>query len=340
MEGKTFKSYSGTIVREYKSSVARDAKVGEIPVISFSQPETELLDQLEYAVTKVGFFYLKDSGVKPETKENLMNAAKEFFGLSESIKTKYDIRTTKHLRGYEGFNMNHIELDLKPDINEQFNWGYDPRLDPDNSNEELSWNTENPMFGENRWPQECKNLELAASAYMGEILTLARKLASFFAKILGLEPDFFQNCLKQPGCMGRVIHYPSQSPSDNALGIGAHTDIECFTILMTDMVPALQILNSKGEWIKAPPVPDAFVINIGDLLARWSNDRFLSTIHRVLNITGNERFSVPVFIGPSYDTVIKPLETCITEGTISPYKPIVAGEYVHARLKHGRRLED
>ena len=134
----------------------------------------------------------------------------------------------------------------------------------------------------------------------------------------------------------RLLHYPPQAANDpEALGIGAHTDIECFTILCQGSVPALQILNSNGEWIQAPPIPGTFVVNIGDMLARWTNDKFISTVHRVWNITGKERYSIPFFFGANYDAVISTLESCLTEGQ-TKYEPVLAGDYVYRRLAASR----
>jgi isopenicillin N synthase-like dioxygenase len=134
----------------------------------------------------------------------------------------------------------------------------------------------------------------------------------------------------------RLLHYPPQVANDpEALGIGAHTDIECFTILCQGNVPALQILNPSGEWIYAPPIPGTFVVNIGDMLARWTNDRFMSTVHRVWNITGQERYSIPFFFEANYDAVISTLDSCLKGGQ-TKYEPVLAGDYVYRRLAASR----
>ena len=192
------------------------------------------------------------------------------------------------------------------------------------------------MSGPNVWPPY-PGFREALSDYYGEVLTLARQLIRLFAEVLELPADFFTPLVSKPGAMGRLIHYPPQSASDpEALGIGAHTDIECFTILCQGTVPALQILNSAGEWIQAPPIPGTFVVNIGDMLARWTNDKFISTVHRVWNITCEERYSIPFFFGVNYDATIKTLEPCLEEGQTSKYEPVVAGDYVYGRLSASR----
>lgn len=192
------------------------------------------------------------------------------------------------------------------------------------------------MSGPNVWPS-IPGFRDAVASYYGDVLGLARTMIQLFAEVLHLPPNFFDPVVSTPGAMGRLIHYPPQPASEpDALGIGAHTDIECFTILCQGTVPALQILNVEGEWIQAPPIPGTFVVNIGDMLARWTNDRFVSTVHRVWNTTGLERYSIPFFFGVNYDATIKTLETCLAEGETSKYEPVLAGDYVWKRLSVSR----
>jgi isopenicillin N synthase-like dioxygenase len=191
------------------------------------------------------------------------------------------------------------------------------------------------MSGPNVWP-EFPSFKETVGEYYAEILKLARRLIRLFALVLDLPETFFDKFVSTPGAMGRLLHYPPQAANDpEALGIGAHTDIECFTILCQGTVPALQILNAKGEWIQAPPIPGSFVVNIGDMLARWTNDKFISTVHRVWNITGKERYSIPFFFGANYDAVISTLESCLTDGQ-TKYEPVLAGDYVYKRLAASR----
>lgn len=246
----------------------------------------------------------------------------------------------------------------KADLNEAFNCGYEPELDtqrPDGA-QAVDSSLDSAMQGSNAWPSQA-GFKTGVAAYYGQVLALARRLMRLFASALELPTDFFDSVVTQPGAMLRLLKYPAQDPSrSDALGIGAHTDIECFTILAQGTQPALQILNVDGHWIQAPPVPGTFVVNIGgelsrliadktltlmpyrlvDMLARWSNDKFISTVHRVLNITGEERYSVPFFFGPSYDTILRPLRTCVGEGTEAKYEPVKAGDYVYQRLTKSR----
>jgi isopenicillin N synthase-like dioxygenase len=192
------------------------------------------------------------------------------------------------------------------------------------------------MNGSNIWP-DLPGFKDGVAGYYGECLSLARRLIRLFAEVLYLPESFFDEMFVRPGAMSRVIHYPPQPANDpDTVGIGMHTDYECFTILCQDEQPGLQILNVAGEWIEAPPIPGTFVVNIGDMLARWSNDVFISTVHRVLNSTGKERYSVPLFFGPSYNVMIEPLQTCLADGEKPKYEPILAGDYVWRRLEKSR----
>lgn len=173
------------------------------------------------------------------------------------------------------------------------------------------------------------------AAYYGKVLTLARRLIRLFAEVLELPPTYFDHMFRSPGAMCRILHYPSQPPTSSTFGINAHTDIECFTILCQGTQPALQILSSEGEWLSAPPIPGTFVVNIGDMLSYWSNDTFVSTVHRVLNLSGEERYSIPFFCGPNYEILIEPLENCVKEGKRN-YNSVLAGDYVWKRLCKSR----
>jgi isopenicillin N synthase-like dioxygenase len=130
----------------------------------------------------------------------------------------------------------------------------------------------------------------------------------------------------------RIMHYPKQEASaDDQNGIGAHTDFTAFTTVTQDENGGLEVLSKSGEWIKVKPIPGAFVINIGDCLMRQTNDFFVSTIHRVINKTGVERFSVPFFFGFNRDMDLVPIPSCVSAENPAKYPLMTAGEYVKFR---------
>jgi len=133
-----------------------------------------------------------------------------------------------------------------------------------------------------------------------------------------------------------MLHYPPQfgPVDDRVIGIGAHTDFEVFTILyQQDDIPALEVLNNAGKWVKALPIPETLVINLGDHLARWTNDVFKSTVHRAINRSGVRRYSIPLFFGTDYDVTVEALPSCVSAEHPAKYEPVKAGDYVKSRVE-------
>ncbi|KAF2772236.1 putative isopenicillin N synthetase [Teratosphaeria nubilosa] len=330
-----FTSFSGR-KRTLAGDTARKASFDEIPLISLAAPLDEIVAALQDACTRVGFMYIQDHGVPQAVIDQAFATAKAFFDQPLEAKSEIHYKKSSILRGYEPIAEVTTDETRSKDLNEAFNCGYEPDLDPSSSSGG-DWSIiKSAMQGANVWPALLGFKESVAS-YYSEMLKLARKLVKIFAVVLGLPFSHFDEVFTHPGAMLRLLKYPAQDPmKPDALGVGAHTDIECFTILCQDTQPALQVLNTDGQWIEVPPIPGTFVVNIGDMLARWSNDTFISTVHRVLNITGEERYSIPFFFGPNYDTVLAPLKTCVAEGSVAQYEPVVAGDYVYQRLARSR----
>lgn len=151
-----------------------------------------------------------------------------------------------------------------------------------------------------------------------------------FALALHLPADHFRDMCGKPMVTMRLLRYPPQPvvEDEDQLGCGAHTDYECFTLLSQSNHSGLQVLNSQGNWVDAPPIANTFVVNIGDLMQRWTNDQFTSTTHRVINTSGAERYSIPVFFGPNFFAEIRSL---IVDQT-PKYDPVLAGRYLIQRF--------
>lgn len=162
------------------------------------------------------------------------------------------------------------------------------------------------------------------------MLSLGFKILEAFALSLNLPSDYFKSMFEKPMVTMRLLHYPTQSVNvdPDQLGCGEHTDYECFTFLSQSNQSGLQVLNRKGQWINAEPIPNTFVVNIGDLMQRWTNDQFKSTVHRVINTSGTTRYSIPFFFGPNYFALIK----CLIDDQVPKYEPIIAGEYLTQRF--------
>merc|ERR1719401_2239264 len=147
-----------------------------------------------------------------------------------------------------------------------------------------------------------------------QLLGLGMELLELMALALGLDQDFFNRCMTQPVATHSLLHYwPQVGDYTREIGCGAHTDYGLLTILKQDDVGGLQVLSAQDmQWILAPPVKGAYVVNLGDMIARWTGNFFKSTVHRVVNTSGKDRYSSPLFLEPNLDAVIK-------RGELSPY---------------------
>jgi len=165
---------------------------------------------------------------------------------------------------------------------------------------------------------------------------LGKSLFPLFAQALNLPENFFDDKTQHSAALMKLLHYPPQSGAvdERIIGIGAHTDWECFTILWQEPgIQALQVLNSEQKWIDVPPVPGTLVINLGDQFARWTNDTFKSTLHRAINRSGVRRYSMPLFFGTDYNVRLEPIPSCVSPERPPKYEVITAGEYVKSRLQ-------
>ena len=162
------------------------------------------------------------------------------------------------------------------------------------------------------------------------LVKLGREIMHAFALALELPEDHFDRWLSGPMATLGPLHYPPHSGriSEERLGAGAHTDFGCLTILAQDPVGGLQVRNSAGEWIDAPYVGGSFVVNIGDMMARWTNGIFSSTVHRVINTSGKDRHSLPFFFDPDFNADLTCLETCQGPDRPARYPPTTGGQHL------------
>lgn len=186
------------------------------------------------------------------------------------------------------------------------------------------------MLGANLWPDD-PVFTAAARAYYTAVSNLSRRLFRGFALALHLPEDHFDAHLGRPPSQLRVVHYPFDADAVDQEGIGAHTDYEFFTILHTS-APGLEVKNGRGEWIDAPPVADAFVVNIGDMLEVWTNGEFTATEHRVRKV-GEERYSFPFFATCDYWTRVQPHPRFVTPERPARFEAVVSGEHLYAQTR-------
>lgn len=175
------------------------------------------------------------------------------------------------------------------------NFGYEPSIDPA---------AREGAQGHNWWPQESKlpGFEANTKQHMTQMLNLSRAMLQLFALGLGLDEHYFDSLVTEPYSILKMCYYPGTgAESKEPSSLRPHTDPELLTILLQDQIPSLEVLSASGSWISAKPIPGTFVVNIGDSMSILTNGKFVSTMHRVINTSGLDRYSVPFFLGGEYE---------------------------------------
>lgn len=295
-------------------------------------------DGLREVCQSIGFFYVVNHQVPRALTSRAVEQTTRFFDLPMETKMPYDLARLGRHRGYvPPGGVNAGPDATTADLQEGYEIGLEvPEDDP-------LCRAGNKLYAPNVWPKEIPGFGTDLYAYFQAITDLGHVLFRAFAMALDLPDDFFEDKIDKPMAQLRLIHYPPQDrPEDpSRIGIGAHTDYECFTILWQS-APGLQVRNTAGHWIEAPPIPDSFVINLGDMLQRWTNDLFVSTPHRVINTTGKDRYSLPFFFGANYDAVVEPLPNFVGPDNPPRYPPTKCGywtEMMHTLAYDYRRHE-
>ena len=192
-----------------------------------------------------------------------------------------------------------------------------------------------PLHGPNTWPP-LAGFRPAMEAYFDAVTGFGRSLLPAFALALDLPEDYFLRLYDRPIANLRIMRYPPLPvpyPADQ-FSTAPHTDYGMITLLAQDDVGGLQVRLRSGEWVAVPCVANSFIVNLGDMLACWTNDRFASTPHRVLNELGGDRYSIPLFYHPSFDTVAACLPSCQGPDNPPRYPPMRCGDYLLGKYDH------
>ena len=297
-----------------------------IPVIDLSDRHSSegrkrLSKEIVATAKNTGFFYVSHHGVSPELCAAAFRASRSFFALDEGVKAK--IAVDQNQRGWMAQGLTNLEGAATHDAKEIFFWGYEIEDDDPDLRAGV------PLVARNQWPlQDAPYLREDILGYYHAVLELGRDLLSLIAQGLGANPDFFAKAYEKPLGRGQLVYYPAMEGADyqnQRFGAAAHTDFGVLTILIQDDLGGLQVKKADGEWIEAPPIPNSFVCNIGDLLQMWTHNQLKSTLHRVINTSNKSRFSIPVFCDPASTTLINPQDF----DPSAPSAPaITAGEYI------------
>jgi isopenicillin N synthase-like dioxygenase len=294
---------------------------------------TRIATEIGAACRDVGFFYVVNHGVDPGLIAKTFAQSHDFFALPVADKRKLAIETIGGNRGYSGLLHEALDPARGPDMKEAFNVGLDLAAD----DPELLAGA--PFRSLNAWPGVPGFRETVLS-YYDACAGLGARLHRAFARDLGLGHDFFADKFDRPMATLRLLHYPAPAPgSDPRTGAGAHTDYGNLTLLATDDVGGLEVRTRAGQWIEAPVVPGAFIVNIGDCLMRWTNDVYVSTPHRVVNRSARERYSIAFFYDPNPDATVETIPSCVGEGEVVRYPPILAADYLKMRLDASKPAE-
>jgi isopenicillin N synthase-like dioxygenase len=275
---------------------------------------------LRAACLDKGFFYVVDHGVPPALIQAVFDQARAFFALPMPAKLAVDIARSPCNRGYEPLRAQVLEAGAPPDLKEGYYIGTD--LGPDDPRVAAGLFNHGP----NQWPADMPLWRETMEAYFIRMVDLCRTMMRALALALTLPEDHFDGFCHDPVATLRLLHYPPQpaNPAPGEKGCGAHTDFGAVTLLAQDEVGGLQIQDGDNGWIEAPPVPGAYVVNLGDLIARWTNDRYRSTVHRVINRSGRERYSVPFFFTGRADYPVTCMTSCLASGESPKYPPTTA----------------
>jgi len=313
-------------------ATARQIELSEIPVVDIGalvsgDPAGSAAagHAMREASERIGFFYVSNHGVPQAAIDQVFRTAHDFFALPEEQKGQVKVNGLH--RGWIGHGGAKMYTGAKVDLKESFVWGLElPPGDPD-----VTAGT--PLMGPNNWPAAMPSLQQAAYGYYEHVLALGQRVLRGLALSLGRDAAFFEKRFAKPLARGSLIWYPPQPPDmgQDQFGVAPHTDYGGLTFLCQDMTGGLQVLNASGEWVTAHPIPGTFVVNIGDLMHRWTNDRFRSNAHRVVNTSGVARQSVAVFYDPAFNTVVDPRDL-LDDPTEARHPPITCGEWIVGRF--------
>jgi isopenicillin N synthase-like dioxygenase len=281
--------------------------------------------ELRYAFENVGFYYLRGHGVPQALIDATFEQAARFH--AQPLDNKLALRINEHNIGYMPMGgsiarSSTVHHNRKPSVNEAF------FLRRERAPDDPDVLANKRFRGLNQWPAELPGFRDTVLAYMTAMEALGRRLVPIYAVALDLPADYFDAMFARPNMIQRLTHYPPQASYEaDEFSIAPHTDSGFMTLLAPSKVPGLSIRLPDGTWFDAPSDPEAFIVNGGDILKRWTNDRFLSTPHRAINTSGRDRYAIPFFFDTHPDTVIECLPTCQSPDNPPKYAPITYDEY-------------
>lgn len=279
------------------------------------------VDEIGAACLNVGFFYVRNHGIPESHRGDMLREMERFFALPEAQKMELHIGKSTQFRGYvplrgevtSGKQDWHECIDLQPLAGRGAAGGH-------------------PLDDPGQWPVALPSFRQVMMRSWDELYTLSGRIAEGMALSLGLDRHYFDPFAGGELCSLRLLHYPpfirTVGPDQVDAGFGAHVDYGFLAVLQQDEVGGLEVQNADGEWILAQHIPGTFLVNIGLMMQRWTNDRYRATWHRVQLPQGQGRYSMPFFYEPRYDAVVEPLAVCVDEDNPPRYEPARFGDMV------------
>jgi isopenicillin N synthase-like dioxygenase len=290
-----------------------------IPLIdlgpSFSRPlerRRRVAAEIRAACRDTGFFYVRNHEVPEAAIQAMLQASRRFF--AKAAAAKLELRGTGGF-GYDPPQLQVLDAGTPPDLKESFMMGP----------------AGNALAETVKWPEDMPELRARLQDYAAHMHRLGRRLVRCIALSLDLPEDYFDDGYDRPFCSVRLLHYAPRpvGAAPNQLGAGAHTDWGAITMLWQDDVGGLEVKGAGDDWIRATPIPGTFVVNLGDMIRRWTNDTYRSTLHRVVGGTGNrDRYSIATFFDPRHDYRVVCVPTCLTANAEPIYPPCTVGEHI------------
>ena len=303
--------------------MSANSKIPVLDLANYFAGDTMALDplaaELRDALEHVGFFYIVNHGIAQEFIDEAFARTRSLH--AAPLAQKMEIEINKSLVGYmpdlgQKITSSECADGDKPDRGEAFFMMRDrgPGLDK----------------SPNQWPNSLPSFRTTLVEYYEAMESLGLLLLPIFARALDLPTDYFAGHFRRLETLSfqRASHYPPDPLEEGQYSCGPHTDGSFLTLLATSDVPGLEIRTTDGEWIKAPLWPGSFLVNSGDMLTRWSNGRFLSTPHRVINESGEDRYAIPFFMQPNADAVLECLPTCRGPDNPPREAPITCADYL------------
>lgn len=318
-----------------------------VPIIDMSpfysgtdEGKQQVAAMVDRACRDIGFLVITGHGVAPSLLERVDATSRAFFELPLEQKEALKRPRDDQVRGYSAIGNEGLSYSLGKktpgDLKESFSIGpIDPPDDP-----YFNGPAAGPHFAPNLWPAQIPDFQQSWSEYFAVMSRLSSDLMKLFALGLKLPESFFEDKIDRHISMFRVLSYPNQveEPEPSQLRAGAHSDYGSLTIVRAEDKPGgLQVCNKAGEWMTVPIAPQSFVVNIGDLMMQWTNDEWISTLHRVVNPPREKagdslRQSLVFFHQPNYDAMVSCLPGVLAEGASPKYEPISSGDHLRNKF--------